>query len=284
MSDECIHGFDIGLCAACYPKAVPEVAPVVKQRVSRARPEPLLAPRRTASSGSRASSAKRAVDNVGEQRIYHVTHINNLPAILAGGALLADMSAAWDTRPTIDISSAEARESRRTALVSMQGNLSVAGYVPFFLSPNASVWDSVRAHATDSRLVLDGHGSAAYDFVILVSTVKKVIDGQAADAESHPAAIAVTDGDAGNRATRFGSTAETSERMLRKLRADPDEDALLEAEFLVKEAFPFDRLSILGVANDKVREVVKDILAASDYSPKVAVYPPWFQPTEESAL
>jgi hypothetical protein len=34
------------------------------------------------------------------------------------------------------------------------------------------------------------------------------------------------------------------------------------------------------VANDKVRSAVRDILTTSDFTPKISVYPPWFQQPE----
>jgi len=255
------------------------------------------------------AAPKKGGADVGEQRIYHVTHINNLAGVLSSGAILADASKAWESRPTVDISSAETRESRRAVLVAGQGSLSVAKYVPFFLSPDASVWDSIRAHSDDPRLALDAHGSAPFDFVILVSTVKKALNSQAeaeaegadaagadaagadaagadaaaTDVASGAASVVATDGDATGVLTRFGATRDDAERLLRKIRSDSESPAILEAEFLVQESFPFELVTLIGVANDKVRDVVKPILAASSHRPKVAVYPPWFQPAEESA-
>ncbi|MEO6199833.1 MAG: DarT ssDNA thymidine ADP-ribosyltransferase family protein [Cryobacterium sp.] len=290
----------------------------VAKRASRAReasaPTALRSPRAEPARSARATKAaaaaavtkaapKKAGADVGEQRIYHVTHINNLAGVLSSGAILADASKAWESRPIVDISSAETRESRRAVLVAGQGSLSVAKYVPFFLSPDASVWDSIRALRDDPRLALEAHGSAPFDFVILVSTVKKALSAQTADAVSadavsadaestdaeatdaapDAASVVATDGDATGALTRFGATRDDAERLLRKLRADAESPAILEAEFLVQESFPFELVTLIGVANDKVRDVVKPILAASAHRPKVAVYPPWFQPAEESA-
>ena len=39
----------------------------------------------------------------------------------------------------------------------------------------------------------------------------------------------------------------------------------------------FDSIALIGVANDRVRDQVRDMLSrAGGYAPKVAVYPPWF--------
>lgn len=288
LDDECIHGLDGELCAVCFPKEAPEIiaAPVVRKRSTTAKPPSLTGPRKvtpTASSAAprKSAAAKRSIDNVGEQRIYHVTHISNLAAILATGGLLADASDALETRPTVDISSAEVREARRAAALPGEDGLVIADYVPFFLSPHANVWDAIRARSGDPRLVLNTHGSDAYDFVIFVSTVKKVVEAHAPTNDEFPAAVAVADGDAAKESTRVASSSEGVDRMLVRLRSDPDSDVLLDAELLVQESFPLELVTLLGVANDRVRDAVRDILRTSTYSPKVAVYPPWFQAAEE---
>ncbi|WP_166788673.1 DarT ssDNA thymidine ADP-ribosyltransferase family protein [Cryobacterium sp. HLT2-28] len=300
MSDECIHGLEGGLCALCFPKAAPQIAATVPApRASRAKasrapslrssPSPrtvtLGAPKPPVATRV-VGAAKVVADNVGEQRIYHLTHIRNLAGILESGALLADTSEAWTTRPVVDISSAPNRDARRTALVSGDGSSSVAGYVPFFLSPNARLWDGLLTGTTDPRLSADAHTAEIFDFVILVSTVKKLRDAQAAAEDAadasgaSDAAVAVTDGDAAGALTRISATPETSDSLLRRLRADAESDGILRAELLVAETFPFDLVTLVGVANDKVRDEVRGILAASTHKPKVAVYPPWFHAVE----
>ncbi|MGO4690761.1 DarT ssDNA thymidine ADP-ribosyltransferase family protein [Glaciibacter sp. 2TAF33] len=282
MSDECIHGLANGLCASCFPKAAPEpstASRVTKPRASRAReaatPTALRsAPVATAPAVKAVRSATSSGGNVAEQRIYHVTHISNLPGILASGALLPDASEARDA-PVLDIASEGYREARRSVVVtSAERERTAAEFVPFFLSPDSLLWESIRSHEADPRLAPTADDWVSFDFVVLVSTVGKA--GEAAGA-------AVADGDAAGPLTRFGTTTEARERMLRALRADKDSDAILAAEFLVEESFPFELVTLIGVANDKVRDAVKEILSASGFRPKVAVYPPWFRPSEDLA-
>lgn len=271
VADECIHGLGAGLCDQCYPKPVPEGEPAA---TSRATSRPRATSRATSRATLRRTGAAASLpsDSVSEQRIYHLTHVSNLADILRSGGLLADVNDTWITRPTVDISSVDTRESRRTIVVS-SGSPSVASYVPFFLVPNSTLWEGMRANLEDPRLSPDTRDRVVSDFVILVSTVKKVLDSRTED----PDAIVVTDGDAADGHTRFSTTPGANERMLRKLRADEDSPIILEAEFLVSEAFPFELVTLVGVANDKARDGVKSILQSSAHRPKVAVYPPWFQ-------
>jgi hypothetical protein len=264
---ECIHGLEAGLCDQCFPKAVPvlEVVTAAGQRNARAK---------AAVTRRAASAASKTVENVGDQRIYHLTHVRNLTNILASGAILADGNDSWTTHPPVDLSSPETRESRRATAVAGLGSAAVAEFVPFFLVPNSTMWEDIRSDSPDPRLSSDARGVIAADFVLLVSTVKH------AEEHTEDGAIVVTDGDAAHVLTRFAASTESSERMLRRLRADDNAETIVEAELLVKHSFPFELVTLIGVANDRVRDEVRTILKSSEHRPKVSVYPPWFQKPE----
>lgn len=281
---ECIHGMEGTQCAICFPKPDPVPPPRVVNRTSRtgtAASTPRRSPRVAggASAASRAAAAPKKQINVGEQRIYHLTHIDNLPQIIATGAILADTNDKLDARPAVDISASATREARHRATVFEPEGVAVADYVPFFLSPNASVWRNIRSQIPDVRLSTNAHEASAYDFVLLISTIQHAYQAQGEDA-ADAANVIVTDGDASGTLTRFGTSRESSERMLRGMRADEESDTILHAELLVRDRLPFDRVTLIGVANDNVRNTVKQILARATHKPKVSVYPPWFQPAE----
>ncbi len=264
--DECIHGLEAGLCDQCFPKTVPvlEIVTAAGQRNARAK---------AAVTRRAASAASKKVESVGDQRIYHFTHVRNLEHMLATGALLADASDAWANRPVVDISAESTRQSRRTTAVAGLGSPNVAEFVPFFLVPNATIWEDIRSESSDPRLAAHALQGPAADFVLLVSTVKQIAEHTTGlDGE-----IVVTDGDAAHVLTRFASSTESSERMIRKLRAADSDETIAEAELLVKGSVPFELVTLIGVANDRSRDEVRAILKPSAYSPKVSVYPPWFQ-------
>ena len=230
-----------------------------------------------------SSSARHAID-VGEQRIYHVTHIGNLAGILEAHAVLADGGGAAQPRPAVDISSPANREARRGMRVAGEAEPPVAGYVPFFLSPDAGVWESIRSQSPDPRLSNEAYQHSAYDYVILVSTVKKAFGEPSEGAGG--ASVIVANGDATGTFTRFGIDRDAGEHMLRALRAGEESEAMRAAELLVRESFPIEQISLIGVANDKVRTAVRALLAGSGtrHVPKVVVYPPWFQPADADVL
>jgi hypothetical protein len=264
---ECIHGLELSRCDLCSPKVLPK--PDLSTTTTRARtPRPLASstPRRSTPPASKTQPL-----NVNEQRIHHVTHISNLDGILTSSGLVADASDARSARPTVDISSESNREARRSTFVAGVGSPNIANYVPFYLSPNASLWEAQRAGSTDPRLSPTTRGLPASEFVLLVSTVSKVAEASRGDDT-----IIVADGDAVDPRTRFATSKEAYDRMLRRVLSDQESSAMLRAEFLAKDTVPFETITLIGVANDKARDAVKAILGSSDYRPRVAVHPPWF--------
>ena len=200
-----------------------------------------------------------AVVDHGTKRIFHLTHLRNLPGILAAGELRADVRGA---EPVVDISSPENRARRREAQVESGGR--VAGYVPFFLTPLADVWAGRLDKNDDERLSQETLSLAASEFVMLVSTV-----GQAGEG------IVLANGDAAVEITRFVSLSGSPVRVPRL-----DAEQEFEAELLIPETLSLAAVTLIGVANDRARGQVREALRSSGFSPKVAVYPPWFQPLE----
>jgi hypothetical protein len=281
VPEECIHGLDRARCDLCSPRPKPVVAAPApaapRTRAPRAQTVPRTSTRRVAP----LRSLTAPIDDVSVQRIYHVTHVNNLADIFSTGALLADASEAWTTRPDVDMSSAETRETRRSIPIDGVGSATVADYVPFALAPKSGVWESIITGTDDARVSSQARNSQPSDYVMLVSTVKHVVDAAAADDALDDPAFAVTDGDAADTLTRFGTTAPSAEAVLRRLRAEPEGQRILEAELLVHGSFPIESVTLIGVANDRARDAVKAILQPLSVRTKVAVYPPWFRPAED---
>jgi hypothetical protein len=245
---ECIHGLDKALCDLCTPKPVPKIEPsapkVVRSRASAAK--------------SRVAGAAGPTVQSVDQRIYHVTHLRNFEAIVRSGCLLSDSHGA---EPVVDISSAENREERREASVD---GAPVAGFVPFFVSADSALWRDIRSSTLDPRLAAAVRETVPSEFVVLVTTIGK--------AGRDNSVVAV--GDAADAATRFATTPEQATRELGRMRGD--EEVLDRAELLVRERLPFDAVTLVGVANDRARNEVREILGGSEFTTKVSIYPPWF--------
>jgi hypothetical protein len=265
---ECIHGLELSRCDLCSPKVLPKPEPGV-------RPAPRTKSQRMPAGSTRTTAGSKRLASVTELRIHHVTHVSNLEGILHSGALFADACDSWASRPQVDVSSQDNRNLRRTTAVT--GEAMVADYVPFYLSPDAHLWDTIRAGGTDPRLSASSATLSASEFVILVSTVGKVVS-----LREHPADadVVVSDRDAADPRSHFSVSTEDNERMLRRLLADREADTALHAEFLVKNTVPLTAFSLISVAHDKARKRVRDILESWEFQPRVAVHPPWFAGSE----
>ncbi|MEO6943106.1 MAG: DUF4433 domain-containing protein [Lacisediminihabitans sp.] len=269
MTEECIHGLDFTRCDLCSPKAAPPQAKATTTTPRSRAPRATAGRASTASATPRSSQRKKPII-IGEQRIHHLTHIDNLASILSEG-LHSDASASLSTRPQVDISSEDTRVARRgIAVTGASMAATVADYVPFFLSPNAALWEGIRSRTPDPRISATARRLPAAEFVLLVSTVKQVVD------VLPEGSIALTDGDAADPRSRFATTGDDWERMLRRLVGGDESGALTRAEFLIHDTVPFELFSLVGVANDKARTAVRAILASSAHSPRLAVHPPWF--------
>lgn len=246
MADECIHGFEAGLCDVCYPAAVPE------------KPKPVRAPAGSRTSARVAGAPRIAPFSLATQRFFHVTHLRNLEAIMHSGELRAGAN----VEPVVDVSSPVARELRAGA--DLADGTNVAQHVAFYASPTAERWTELRDGALGPHWSDEARAAKPADFVILaVPAVKFGADITAADA------------DAAAPATRFAIGTPDATQLLRSVRVDDPEFA--HTEVLIPHAVPFDSVALIGVANDRIRDQVRSMIEhAGGYAPKVAVYPPWF--------
>jgi hypothetical protein len=251
---ECIHGLDEGLCDICYPRTVAAPRSTASARPAASRP-----PRAAAPSRARSAPQTQAAPSVllSAQRIFHVTHVANLEMIAIDGALRVDAT------PEVDVSSALAREMRRSAPLASGG--SVADRVPFYLSPEAERWHEIRDGAAGTHWSDAARAANPTEFVVLVADAKTAGDD-----------VVLADGDAAAPATRFAHGMEQGTQQLRRIRSlDP---AYAAAELLVPSPFPFAGIALIGVPHEPMRDRVRAILReVGGHAPKVAVYPPWFQ-------
>ncbi|WP_127792886.1 DarT ssDNA thymidine ADP-ribosyltransferase family protein [Agromyces sp. LHK192] len=276
--DECIHGFDDGMCAICFPPKEPErPEPAPATRAARA---PRLSSTRVASGGRTArpasSRASRPLTeppvDAGAMRVYHATHLDNLARILGSGAILAD-AGANPANPAVDVAAPAARAFRRETEFDGTG-APIAAFVPFYLSTEAPLWVAVRDGEPDPRLATDESGMRpAADFVLLVSSVAQALGARSA-VEGQVVVSTVDPALPGSQSVVGWADAE---RMLRRLSLD--DDALAAAEYLVRDEVPLERIQVIAVANDRVRDRVRSALTAVGIKARVAVYPPWFLPT-----
>lgn len=280
--DECIHGFDDGLCAICFPPKAPEPPAPEPPKARAPRASLRTSPTAAGPDGSRpkrgSTRAARLADeppvDPAKLRVYHLTHLDNLARILGSGALLAD---AGDppAAPVVDIAAPAAREYRRSTPAGEQ-DATLADYVPFFLSVDAHLWMAIRDGAGDPRLSSPAPDESrdAADFVLLVSSAAQATGARV----SQPGHVIAATSDASLPGAELAVGWYEAERVLRRMAVH--DEGLAAGEFLVKGEVPLERIQLVAVANDRVRDRVRAALSAVGAKTRVAVYPPWFQASE----
>jgi len=78
-----------------------------------------------------------------DRQLYHITHIRNLPRILATGQLLCDAEVARQSLVETDIGMPSIKARRRRTLVTCGAGGTPADYVPFYLGPRSPMLFSI---------------------------------------------------------------------------------------------------------------------------------------------
>jgi len=241
------------MCASCFPPDTPAVPLPVKGS-----PRSAARSLRTPAPGATGKAAEVRPPAL-PHRIYHVTHISNLPLILEAGELHPSATA----EPALRLASDITHELRASAPVA--DGVTVHDCVAFSLSPLATWWSDVQDGAAGPTYSDEARSASTVDFVVLGVDIAAVANE-----------LVVSDGDAAATLTRLGSGADGRDRMLARAAASPW--ALQAAEALVPGTVPLDRVALVAVANDRRRDEVRELLKSAGSAAKVAVYPPWFVP------
>lgn len=249
MGDDCIHGFPAGLCDVCYPRTPVEAAPVRRAASSRSPGSRLSGPRSTAPPPAAPPFA------FASHRFFHVTHIDNLAAILSDGELRPDAA------PALDVSSATTRELRAGA--DLADGSTVAAHVAFYGSPTATRWLELRDGALGPHWSDAARAARATEFLLFGVPGAALGD-----------AVVAADADAAAPATRFAFGVPDATTLLRRARAADSE--LADIEVLSASSVPVASIAAITVANEPMRDLVRYLLREAGAAPKIAVYPPWF--------
>ncbi len=93
--------------------------------------------------------AQSAVPAVGDQWIYHFTHVNNLKAIRAAGFLRCD-SVAREGMTRTEVGDPDIKESRRRRVIPIEPRGRVGDYVPFYFAPRSPMMYRIACDRRDS--------------------------------------------------------------------------------------------------------------------------------------
>ncbi len=199
-----------------------------------------------------------------ERLIYHITDIDNLPAILSEGGLLSD-EVMSQRDPTI-IGHSHIKERRLTKIrVPSCGNRFVGEFVPFYFSPRSPMLYSINLGNTGRT------PGCQKTIVHLVSRVR--------DAIALGMPWAVSDGNAGAFHTTFESTLQGIDNLdwtaieATSWAANRHQK---QAEFLAADFFPWTAFHEVGCCDAAAAVEVTAIIMSQNHRPKVSVKRGWY--------
>jgi hypothetical protein len=215
--------------------------------------------------------------------LFHFTHVDNLPGILAADALLSDAAVCAGRLLSEEAGDPAIKERRRSQPVTCAPRGVVADYVPFYLAARSPMM-YVLYRGRVPTFTGDHH-----DLVYLVGHVDRVAAGDVAcvlsDRNAAKALAAFSNdvsvlGDLTTpnptssfvdwplmQATMWNNTPDDGERMERRM-----------AEFLVHDRVPLGLLDKVAVQSASHQARVERAFAAAACDLRVVVQPSWYYP------
>jgi hypothetical protein len=204
-------------------------------------------------------------------RLYHITHIRNLESIIQKGGIMCDSFMNDNHIEHVGIAHKHIKERRARKRVPLDPGGMLADYVPFYFATRSPMLYAIHTGYVEGYS--EGQGSILH-FVTSVETVlsKRLpfvfTDGHAEMAISrffHDVSYLDQVDWEIMKATYWNDTDQDNDRRRRR-----------QAEFLVRDFFPWKLIEKIGVMNNEVAERVDDILSSSTKVPVITVQRKWY--------
>lgn len=208
-----------------------------------------------------------------EPKIYHITHVDNLPSIIAEGCLVSDATMIKREGPTTAIGMSSIKHRRLSLPVSCHPGDHVADYVPFYFCSRSIMLYVLHRANHDAVTYRDGQGPIVH----LEADLNDVVAW--ANGEGRRWAFSLSN--AGANYTQFRSHLDQLdevdwEAVAAKIWNAPEVREGKQAEFLVFGSFPWELVSRIGVSSMSVRVLVDMALKSPVHKPKVEIRPDWY--------
>jgi hypothetical protein len=203
--------------------------------------------------------------------IYHITHIRNLPGILAEGGLWCDAEAERRGLAHQVVGHAHIKERRKWKQVTCGPRGVLADYVPFYFAPRSPMLYSIHTG------FVQGYDGTQEEILHLVSSAEGIRDAglRFVFTDGHaPMALSKQFDDLAHLdkvdwsvmpLTWWNDTPEF-----------PDRKRKRQAEFLVRRFVPFERITAIGVCTNGTAGAARGELVGRNGAPVVSVHRDWY--------
>jgi hypothetical protein len=206
-------------------------------------------------------------------KIYHITHIDNLPEILSSGGLYSDSHLPQGAATMSVIGMSGIKRRRLDLPVACHPGKKVGEFVPFYVCPR-SVMLYVISRANHPNLIYRG---GQRPIIHLQADLHETV----AWAEQNHVAWAFSLSNAGAFYAQFRNHVDNlAEIDWTAVQAtdfrDSDVREGKQAEFLVNALFPWSLIELVGVCSPDLVSSVRNSIPASALRPEVSVRRDWY--------
>jgi hypothetical protein len=207
-------------------------------------------------------------------RIYHITHVENLPAIIAGGGLVSDARMIARGGPAAAIGMSDIKRRRVEELeVSCHPGTKVGDYVPFYFCPRSIMLYVIHQANHPSLTYRGGQGPIVH----LEAPLRDVAAW--ADAAGRPWAFSLSN--AGATYAEFrASLAQLDQIDWKAVEATDFRPSHIkegkQAEFLVHDSVAWEQFVRIGVRSQRTRAQVESALSGTPHQPKLEIRGDWY--------
>src|SRR2546428_11719180 len=203
--------------------------------------------------------------------IYHITHLDNLPAIIQRDCLLCDNGRAAEGIACLGIAHVHIKQRRARKAVPIAPGGTLADFVPFYFAPRSPMLYAINGGR------VEGYKGGQAPILHLVSSAETVA--------AAGLSFCFTDGHAEMDISDFyGDLADLRKidweimkaRYWRDTNEDNDRKRRRQAEFLVHNTLPWQLITEVGVFSPKGAAAVTAALATVAHKPTVAVHRDWY--------
>ena len=206
-------------------------------------------------------------------KIYHITHVDNLPQILRDGELYSDAAMVNRGGPAVTIGMSDIKQRRLQLPVRCQPGTRVGDYVPFNFCPRSVMLYVIHCANHPSLGFRGGQGPIIHLEADLSAVVQWAdsINRLWAYSYSNAGAVyaAFASGIEGLGSLDWGAIENPDFR-------DPDVKERKQAEFLVHDSFPWWLIERIGVRASGIKTAVEQAIPQTIRRPAIEVMPAWY--------
>lgn len=206
-------------------------------------------------------------------RIYHITHVDNLPSILGDGGLYSDSVMIPRGGPAVSIGMGSIKDDRLHQPMKCHPGDMVGEYVPFNFCPRSVMLNVIYYTNAPGLAYRGGQGLIVH----LEAGLLRVVES--ANREGRGWAFTLANARAKYAAFRtdLGNLDEIDWTAVgaRDFR-DEHVKEIKQAEFLIREFFPWELVEQIGVHSEDIATRARRSLGAAAHKPEVAVRRDWY--------